>query len=445
MSNNLAMSENWRTLAGLSRGSGTVQDINKYVDWGWFFAKTNVQLLCGKGYFFETKNPKLKEFFNKFAKTARFQQVIEKVIWNLSRYGKLAIGLDKLKNEEGEDDFRMFPTSPKYIQFFFEVYEDLVGVTFWGEKHFTTQQLLITSEHWKPNGEIKREFFYNDKAVPLNQWPVEVPEEFKLPETDNWKKTYPSLPFVLFKNYGFSDDPDWKPAKRVIISFNKLMERFERDMRVNKSYVIMNVPQADKGKIQDAIKTSQLRDDYIINTKAVSDTKMAEIVPSTLNLVDYSTSIRDFVELIFNLAGYSYTDEKPGNRTTATEVSINNSKQTHTIIRKRTSFNEAMTLLMTKLFEAAGFKKPEFVWRLSEQTIVDETALIQNIITQINNGLMTRAEGVSEIRTLGSEDAENIIKNVDKEFKTNPVIQQQNKEVKDNNEANKSSQKSPRQ
>ena len=75
---------------------------------------------------------------------------------------------------------------------------------------------------------------------------------------------------------------------------------------------------------------------------------------------------------------------------------------------------------MEKILKAKGLmskdsRDREFAIEIAENNIINETQLIDNIVKQIDAGLLTRIEAIAKLRALSPQEAEQIMKQIDKE------------------------------
>ena len=420
-SGEIALVSNFRTLAeGFPQTvigkHKPIESLSSYIDFPKQIARLFTKLLMGRGDNFETKDEKLMEFWKKFKKQTRFMRIVDICLFNLSLHGRVAMGYDILKNGE----YRAFVSAPdQLLNFKMEYHQDLLAIWFLKEKGQSDQQVLIERESWLPDGKVYRERYYDSNVLISGDKTFKLPDQYKALEVYNWKDKYKTetIPFILFKNYAHSDDPDWKPVENLIIEFNNYMKRFRREVNLNLSYVVMQSPQAE---IKDRKKTLEKKTTdeigYFINSKNSDESITA--IPTSLNIQDLIHGMTSLLQQIYYNTGINYLDNKGGGSgdKTASEATLNNSREIHTIITKRTNFNEAMNTFLEKVFTTAGFEEPEFSWRLSEMTVADDATLTNNLVAQLQARLIDQASAISELRNVPREKAEEMAEVINSAF-----------------------------
>ena len=430
MENYAVLTESWKTLHGLGNQSNAnkLQNPDCYFKISSVIGRTNVILLLGRGYVFESEDEATQKAWKEIEDSSYFLRQVEKMIYTISVYGEAGMGYDIL--EDGS--FKVFVVNPRWQAFWQHSYEDLVALRFMVEKNTATANKFLQVEKWSADGTVEREFYWADGnpdgkkgKITVADMLSKIPDIARLPKKERWDTKFESIPFVKFNNFSHSNLPDWDPVKGQIELMNRFTKRYIRDLKVNKNRLVMNMPASDKEALLTSIKTEdsnndkEVGTDVLVNTKPTGDeNKLAEVVQAQMNFQDYTKAFRDHLEITFTLMGYKIADQDgQSNRTTATEVSISNTRENHTILRKRTNIQFTMNKFIRKMLISKGIKDPQFTWKLSQMTLTDERTLTDTLILQLGNGLMSRVEAISELRNISSTEAEQLMKKIDKEEK----------------------------
>ena len=410
--NGAVLAQSWKQVFKLWDQSGAKDARSKYIDFPYIFALVKTKLACGKGYSFNSEDPKTSELFKKLELDSRFQEKINLLLYNIYYYGIAYGGFDRLAN----DEYRMYAINQQVFRpYITKAYEDVIGFVFLKETTISTAYKLITRETWTLK-EIQRQYWYNKEEVSTMGIPTEVPKEYILPEKEaNPFEEDGIIPFQDFPNYTFSDKPDWYPLRNYFFLLNQKIQHLEREIKMNRSRLVLNLTPSQKKTMEDNAENNKFFDDYLISADTTNESsKMAESIPSTLLISQLTEAISSQIKEIFSLSGLSYynTIENPQ---TATEVGASQSGLTNTIISSQRAFNENMSKLLTKYFKVNGIEKPDFSFHLNENTAVDQTTILNETMIALNNGLITKAKASSIIFNQPESEAEIEVKSATKE------------------------------
>ena len=96
--NGAVLAQSWKQVFKLWDQSGAKDARSKYIDFPYIFALVKTKLACGKGYSFNSENPRTSELFKKLELDSRFQEKINLLLYNIYYYGIAYGGFDRLAN-----------------------------------------------------------------------------------------------------------------------------------------------------------------------------------------------------------------------------------------------------------------------------------------------------------------------------------------------------------
>lgn len=401
------------------------KEINKYKNWIELLKLKNIKSLTGKGFSLQTEKEDLKTFWQEWSQEAKLHNFIDELVGTLSVEGKALVSF----LEDGMDTKLFIVKKNNYV--YNEIDNEPVSVHIIRYFKGWNLQGIFIKEVWTKDFV---EFFYaldrNFKMpVPLSITGI----TFTLPNR-YWKdgrgstplvkikNKYGFIPFVLFKNYNDSDNPDVFPAREFIKGvYNPFAEKLIHEFNTGRTISVVNVPNALS---RDNLIKSFKQGINSTNNMIINDNQSKNLEKNSLEYAQATSNDTSLIEgelkltqQIFTLCGFTYQVVSPN--ATATDITINYSNQGLTILRKRTAFNYNMNFILRMVFQALNKSKNDSEWHfeLNPNSAISPTNLLEIVERELNLGLLSRQEAIQKLRGVSAKEASQLVLSIDVERK----------------------------
>lgn len=394
-----------------------------------FLARKNATLIWGNGFYLETEDQKILDFWNKNCAKFRLNELFFWAEELASKYGRVTFAL--LPNDKNE--WNMVIGDPLFTSYSAKSFyvEELAVV--WCRPYQDMSSMYFKVKLWRTKYEIE---YANDKGE-LIAWDAtaDLEPDAKLKSGTHYHKLG-FVPFVELQNYpnknlfyAFPESvsyADWYNA----ISFEKLAYQaykdFKKELKLNHSRVYLEgISQQNAQKIaKDSIGLDNLDyeddvlGDFVIN---VGHNSKVTVSPGVGDFQIYSGALNSILDFYCKFANSSRFSEGDSNQKSSQEAKTTRSSQVESILAKIALREQRYTELLAKWFAANGLmeykegKEYPFVFKINGNLQKEDTVFLDNITKQVNLGTMSLKEAIAKLRNVPLSKAEEIFNEI-KEF-----------------------------
>lgn len=400
-----------------------------------YLARRNATIIWGNACLLETENQQIQDFWNKFYRKHRLNELFFWLEELVSKYGRAMVVLlpNKLK------EFQIMVGDPFYMSFTAKSFYTEELAVIWVRPYQDMSNLFMKVIYTKTDYTIE----YYDEHEELISWDyvVELKPEASI-KAGNYKHNLGFVPVVEIQNYpnrwsnytfpNITQLADWYNA----ISFESLAYQaykdFKKELRVNHSRVFLEgISQNAAQKIaQDALdldnynRKDEVLGDYVIN---VNNGSKVTVVPGVGDFSVYSNTLNQILDLYCKFANSSRFSEGGEAQKSSQELKTTRSAQVESIIAKISLREQRYTELLAKLFatyKLMDYNESEipFVFKINGNLQKEETVFLDNVTKQVNLGTMSMVEAISKLRNISLSQAKSVFDEIKKFNEENDIM-----------------------
>ena len=169
--------------------------------------------------------------------------------------------------------------------------------------------------------------------------------------------------------------------------------------------IASNISTADMKYVKNDNVINEYLDDILIRFR--SDQTKIDISEPKMVLNDYHSAIQSTWSDLFRACGMSWVVNSGTNKTAHESITaFQGSVEEANLMR--TYFTKQWKNFIKKMFIVDGHplgSEEKWIFQVYKNIITDEASYLNNIILQINNGLLSKQEGISELRAISLKEA----------------------------------------
>lgn len=393
-----------------------------------YLARRNATIIWGNGSLLETDDEKIQDFWNRYYRKHRLNELFFWVEEMVSKNGKAMLHL--MLTEEKE--WKVMVADPFFMSFVAKSFYTEEEAVVWSRPYQDMSSMYMKTTYtktymeteyanekgeliaWdevvklKPNAKVKSGRYYHNLGF------VPVVEILNYPNM-NLYYTFPKVVELT----------DWYNA----VSFESLAYQaykdFKKELKLNHSRVfIEGISQQAAQKIardafdlDDLDRRENILGDYVIN---VNNGSKVTVNPGVGDFSIYTNTLNEILDFYCKFANTSRFSEGGGAQKSSQELKTTRSAQVESIVAKISLREERYTELLAKLFSANELMSYEdsdvpFVFKINGNLQKEETVFLDNVIKQVNLGTMSMKEAISKLRNIPLSQAEVVFDEI-KEF-----------------------------
>ena len=381
-----------------------------------------VNLLVGKGYTLTAKNKAINDFWSDWQIEAHFERLVHQIIAQTSIVGEVAVGIEALV--EGDEQMFLVNNPKRMGQILHKSwrFNELHSITILKELLGASNIYYYLRETWTKD-EVERVFFnLNPKdfsdAIPLPYSTIKakLPPAYRNLHEGVKPNPYGFIPFELFENYYFNNEPDILRATQEIKNYAVYKSYEMAEWTVGGT--ILTLSNLDQSTIKDLKATPAFKNlKRILFARAPKggEGKSLEYVTPNYQIQPFIEMDKYYLTKIFQAVGLQW-DTKIENAT-ATEASLNHSTQGSTINLKRQTFNDSMNRLLHKLFmyKFGITDLDEFEFALNENSAISAKELTEQIRNELDLGIVSKKRAIIRLNGCSEDDAQVLLDEINAE------------------------------
>ena len=396
----------------------TFYDIKRILD------ERRASMLLGQGIEIKSDDNRFQELFHKIDKINYLDDLFLTYLQLATAHGVVYTTIGR--NEAG--DWVLDFADPYWIN----IVKD-VNLNVWGGRIRKIKFVGLTpyyiDEFYKADGSVKRYFYIHLDQIQAVDWydDEKVPEEFKLPETEQ----FPFCPLFKYVNKAkrnlqkannYEEMAEDYAVRHIPLNINLILQQIYKHVLMSKDRIIGNVSQQ---WITDMLNESKsgltaFLGDLIVSTDESPNTQQkVELQEARPKIKEYMEGVVSLLNEYMRGRNMSPIDDSTAQQTEA-ETLFTKSLDIESckIIKKR--FTEFLSLMLDKIFIAEGLmsgdeKERPYALELKENLVMNEIQLTSNLIEQINNNLISRIEAISKLRGISEDKAKEIYEQIVKQ------------------------------
>lgn len=400
-----------------------------------YLARRNATIIWGNGSMLETQDEKIQEFWNRFARKNRMNELFFWIEEMVSKFGRAMVILlpNKLK------EYQIMVGDPFYMSFTAKSFYNEELAVVWVRPYQDMSTIFMKVIYTKTTYEIE----YYDEHNELISWDQVV--ELKPDASIKSGKFHHNLGFVpvveiqnypnRWTNYTFPNVTqlaDWYNAISYETLAYQAYKDFKKELRVNHSRVFLEgISQQAAQKIaqsaldlDDYNSRNDVLGDYVIN---VNNGSKVSVVPGVGDFSIYSNTLNQILDLYCKFANSSRFSEGGESQKSTQELKTTRSAQVESIVSKISLREQRYTELLAKLFATYNLmdyddSEVPFVFKINGNLQKEETVFLDNINKQVNLGTMSMVEAISKLRNIPLSQAKQVYDDIKAFNEENDIV-----------------------
>lgn len=384
-------------------------------------ARKTSNSIWGKGFVFSTQNEKIKETFKIVDKNNQLLNFFAFCERELSKKGRVIVTLNKTRGGE----IMLSLGIPNYFNGVARVFiNEELAVVYQRYKIDQTNYIIKSTYDTK---RCINEIYDNNNTLLVLSAQIAILNELKIDRVWNHNlgicpvREIINIPlfFFQFGNGSFEEFADWYPARQ----FEALMfDTYENTIKeLNYCHSRISVEGANQD-LMEKMKTEMNMNssknfklsDFIIETDVGGK---VSAVAGVSDLSQYSNMINSIMDLYFKFASASRFSDGGGAQKTTSEANSTKDNQIESTNTKITFRQMQYSKLLQIIFLAYGVANKEdkdydFLFKINGNLDHNESALIDNVVKQINIGTLSIKEAIATIRNISEEEAEKVFESI---------------------------------
>lgn len=393
-----------------------------------YLARRNATIIWGNGSLLETDDETIQDFWNKYYRKHRLNELFFWVEEMVSKNGKAMLHL--MLTEEKE--WKVMVADPFFMSFVAKSFYTEQEAVVWSRPYQDMSSMYMKTTYTRTYMETE---YANEKGE-LITWDevVKLVPDAKV-KSGRYYHNLGFVPVVEILNYPnmnlyytfpkIVELTDWYNA----VSFESLAYQaykdFKKELKLNHSRVfIEGISQQAAQKIakdafdlDDLDRRENILGDYVIN---VNNGSKVTVNPGVGDFSVYTNTLNEILDFYCKFANASRFSEGGGAQKSSQELKTTRSAQVESIVAKISLREERYTELLAKLFSANKLMSYDdsdvpFVFKINGNLQKEETVFLDNVIKQVNLGTMSMKEAISKLRNIPLSQAEVVFDEI-KEF-----------------------------
>ena len=385
------------------------------------FARKMSSTIWGQGYIFQSNNKNIEKKFKKFEKMNRLLNLLSYAERYLSLYGRAIITINKTKT----GDIMLNMPNPFFFNGVGKVFVQPQLAVVWQRYKIDTYLYVVkttydcekvVNELYTQDAEGKNTRVFDKEAEILKSLEIEPTWYHHLGFVPVVELTNISFYQFNFNNLEFASLADWYPSAFLEPILYTTFKNLQKELKFCHSRLLIeNADQRTMETLRQKMAIDIEDNDFIVETEVGANYKPQ---PGNGDFTKYTQTLDHLMDFYFKFAGGSRFSEGGGAQKTVAETSTVRSAMIESVNNKLVLRNEQISDLLKKVLCALDCisdywdSEEYFTFKVNGNILRDNTTFIDNIIKQIENGLMSVEEGIQEIRQISKEQASEIFENI---------------------------------
>lgn len=391
----------------------------------------NANNIWGKGFKFNSENEQLNKAFLKLDRLNRLNQLFFSAERFKSLYGRAIITINKTKTGE----IQLNLANPWFYTQVGKVFVSEVLAVIWQKVITDSKEFFLKSIYTteKVTNEWYSQEQGSDKML-LLEAETEIPEQYRVekvwyhnlgfvPVLETFNRPYRSTYFNL---YDYSELSDWYYSAFIEPVFVDTLLNFQKEINFTHSRVVIESPNQNVVKVLNQLAVNDRFDfgDYIFETELGAKTSF---VAGVTDFTKYTQALNELMDLYYKFSCMSKFSEGGGAQKTSAETQQARSATIESIQQKITTNEFDYRMLIAKALSAMGeldyFADDwEFQFEIYGNIDRQDTVYLDNIIKQVNLGLMSAEEAIQSLRYVDKNSAKKIFEKIKDFNEENDIV-----------------------
>ena len=397
-------------------------------------AKKNAMNIMGNGITFSSPDKKLVDKFRDIDRYTNFDELFYDLEKEISLVGRAIL----IINKDNEGEIRINKTDVRYLNGVAKVfYINNLAVVY---QRVVLDNASYVVKSVVDNKEVNNTFYSGEYENGKLQDIIVLAEtkelEKKLAIPKKWVHNLGFLPIIEMTNLPIRQNfwnpsqfitlADWYYAQQFEQTAWSILKNLEKELEYNHSRIIVeNASQEIIQSLRYANQNSSIANvfgDYIIEGENGANIKVQAGVP---DLNQYNNAFISIMNLYYKFSGSSAFAVSGGAQKTSAETSSMASETQEMNTFKIKNRIRVVSDLLAKCFHADGLMDYYGDWnfevKIQGNLQKDETVYMDNLIKQIQIGVISIPEAISQLRGISSEAAKIIFEEISKFNEENDI------------------------
>lgn len=422
-------------LVASSENESCSRDEQKFI-WGLreMLARKMSSNIWGNKYIFQSQDKNIEAKFKKFEKMNNLTNMFGYVERQLSLNGRSIITINKTKT----GDVMLNVPNPFYFQGLGKVFVQPQLAIIYQRYQIDNRSYIVKTIYdcFKVVNEVYSLSGDDNKLIRVFDKEAEILDSLQIER--NWVHNLGFVPVVEltnlpfyqyeFNNYEFISCADWFPAQIWEPLIYDTFTNFRKELWYCHSRILLEEASQEVINQMKSISNGRIKtDDLIIETSAAGGANF-KAVPGNGDFTKYTSAIDNLLDFYFKFAGASRFSEGGGAQKTVAETSSIRSSIIENITNKILLRELQIKDLLKKVLCALGAiddywdDRDYFDFSINGNINKDESTFIDNIIKQIDNGLISVEEAIQEIRNVSRQEAKEKFKEIKNFNEQNGIV-----------------------